>query len=665
MAAIQDDEPVDAGRAVSSVPESTDDPTVARSVQAAHAAHAAHADRTAQPSPPSQPAPRAPSGPSTQPAEPVPASQRAAEHSDSPAEPAQAAARARSTRGSDLAPPRTSLRRRGRRKGKRRSSIVERRRARKKTPVVGIVLALFVAGIAGYGSYQVYTEFTKPGAGADVLGLLPESTLAAGSVERVRQLERDLGTLSGGVGRHQLEGALASFRRSAVSYLVDGLGVSHASASKVVDHTTATSFGIVPVGDGTERVILLVIDERFEPLSLLTPRPAVAERIGEQRIHRGTLYAAALGQTLVLCRSPAPIKKMIESELAQGAGSLGQVPEFVEARTAFAKEGRAWFYVSPGLPPGSAPGLAAKSVSALPAARYAAGWVTVRDPKAVVRGRLAIADKATYSQVRLAPAKLITPGCIPATADFAIAANLGDPTVTYDRLLVTLDPRLRQETGQAFSDIIRRFERSHGLFLRDELLPLLQGEIAVFGGLSPWPAFAILATVVDPDAAAPVLVKTMNAVLGTEFKLDDAAGGARWIAAGGSVVFGFVGNVLVIASSADVLTGVRAARKSGKTLAGDAAFRSAVGAAPKASLVVAARESEAARTARHGGERAMLVCLVTMVPDGIRFVATVPDVAEALIWLGATIEGTRLPAPQPSTTRPAESTGAARVSDPR
>jgi hypothetical protein len=617
MAAIDAGAPVGASDTVAGVPESTADPQVAQSVQAAHAAHASA-------KPPAVPAASVPPASTSSPAP-------------------------------KCGPPRPGSRRRGGARG--RGGIAARRRAKKKTPVVGIVLGLFVLGVAGAGAWQVQKHLSQPGAGADVLSLLPDNTFAAASVERVHQLELDVNRLSGAIGRHQLEGSITTFQRSAVAYLMQGLGVSHDSATGIVKRTVAAAIGVVPEGEGAEQVVLIVIDPAVEPLPLLNPRPPVHQVVGDVQMLKKSLHVAVLGQVLALCKSPGPLARMMEAHENGGKGSLGAIPPFIEARDAYAKKGRAWFFISPSVPQEREQGLAEKSVRALPSMRYTAGWLDIRDPQAIVRGTVALADVAAYQKMRVKPDALTIADHVPADAALAVAVNLGDPVQTYDRLLVGLDARFERETGSKLSDIVRRFELANDLYLRDKLLRLIKGQIALCVNPSAGPGFAFIARVVNVEAATLAIKQALKSVLKGEYTPVASPGGRLWQSKKNPVVFGFVDEVLIIASGPKALNAVRSARSSGKTLAADAAFRVAVGQNPRGSLLLAVRESEHAQIARHGGGRALFVCLVSMEADTIEFSASAPNLAEALIWMGAELEGAAAsPRPQPPTSPPAGAT---------
>ena len=533
-----------------------------------------------------------------------------------------------------------------------------RRRARPRLPVGRIMLAVLVLSAAVVGGYWLYRRSREPKAGAKSLGLLPASTLAVASVDKVDRLTADLSRL-GGTEWKRVVGALRVYRTRADDALAAELGVSKDNASRVVGSVTALGVGIVPVkGAAPATVTLLVLRDASAVADVFG---GAASAIGTVD-RKGRAFVARFNNTIALCRRREPLDSMAASFAKKGAGSLEQDAAFQKVRDEYCRRGRAWFYATAEGAKRAGP-LLGRAAPFVPGFGQIGGFLALRGARVAAQLRAELPAKhAFYDQTRLPPRELAIHKFIPGDVEFGAALSLGEPKTTYDRLLAALDAKVEEQFSKSLRGIIRAFERqSGGLYVRRDIVPVLSGELGFFSSRGNPLGGTVLVGVVAPKVAQGALSRVIEGRLGSKPKLSSEKGLMVWTVPGKfPVKYIFVDKVLVVSSTVKGLETVKRARKSGSTLADAPGFRKALADLPRELTgLFFVRESETDREARHAESAWSVVVGLSTEKSAASVSVSVPRLAQLLL-AGATTKRTPLPkpekepAPEPQKLRPAE-----------
>jgi hypothetical protein len=533
----------------------------------------------------------------------------------------------------------------------RTSRIAQRRRSRKKAPVLAIALGLLAIAVACGGGYYYYTLINQPGPGAQALGLLPNTTVFAASVEDLPVLSRELSELSDAES-HKIRGAVDAYRRSYEVLLKDALDLKeYADAAVLLRETRAIGCGVVTTGKKAAPpalITLLVFDKPNMPAALLRSKIPVAGDISGVRLHKGNSFCVMLDNVLAISDQRELLEGMIRGSLVTGnPESLGAVPEFAAARAEYSRKGAAWFYVSANvMSAGKQVGAAVagpdggNAVGLAPRIRHIVGYVEVRDPAMDVKLKVAMSESDPYyAKLRIKPKALTTPEYMPGNAVFALALSLDEPTALYDRLVeeAGADERFVKGYGERLAAKVRRFERSEGrLSVASDIVPLLSGEIGVcvmpsVPGKLAMPDGALLIPTIQAAASEGTAKRLVKHLTGVEPKLVKVGGIEAWTS--GPVAYMFVDDMLVVSQSPAGLKAVKKAHDSGKSLASNDAYRRAMARVPNQStLMLYAHESAESRTSRHAGEQAWTALTsVAMNENDIAVAVAVPSLAQLLM----------------------------------
>ena len=196
----------------------------------------------------------------------------------------------------------------------RTSRIAERRRSRKKTPVLAITLGLLAVAAACGGGYYYYKLINEPGPGAQALGLLPNTAVFAAFVEDLPALARDLAQLSD-AEPHKISGAVEAYRKRFETDLMQALKIDYAAAARLLSATRAAGVGSVPAagqGGAMATVSLLALDEPIVATQLLQKIPPAADITGV-RLHKGNAFCVMLDDVLAICEERGPLEAMARS----------------------------------------------------------------------------------------------------------------------------------------------------------------------------------------------------------------------------------------------------------------------------------------------------------------------------------------------------------------
>ncbi|MFO7900213.1 MAG: DUF3352 domain-containing protein [Planctomycetota bacterium] len=539
----------------------------------------------------------------------------------------------------------------------RKKPKLPRRARRKKGRVVSIVVFLAFLAAAGAGGWWLYQWSRAPGAGATALGLLPESTVAAGAIERVDHLPRELARLED-ADRTRLRAALNTYREHAETWLVQELKLSRSAAADAVKSVAAGGVGMVPVEDGGPAVVgLLALDSKSAVSAFLAHDGPAPCRLGR----KGNRFTAAFDRVVGICSRKEPLEQMVDSFGNEGAGSLGRDEAFCAARAAGAEQGRAWLYATGEAKSGLArAGPAGPKGEALaPAFDRLTGVVQFDGSRLVLRVRVAVKQgEEYYGQIRLAPGELRMPEYIPRDPGLAVAVSLGDPTETYEQILESLGERADQ-TGLNPKVAIRKFEHDHeGFYLQRDVLSVLSGEAGLF--VPSWEEgffkSTVLLAVKDPDEAEAGLRRLSETVLGSEPAMALRAGRpVLQLPSTPRIYCAFVDQMLVVTLDAEGVAAVRRAKDSADNLTANERFQQARGRLPeRLSGLVYVRESDAKRGARSGGEPWAAGLGVAMGESELTLAAALPNLGQALLAHATNLRKRRpgRAEPEPATPQP-------------
>ncbi len=525
---------------------------------------------------------------------------------------------------------------------RRSKSIAARRRKSKSPSVLAIVLAGLVAAAVGAGGYYLYRSRTQPGPGARALALLPASTLAGMSVENVDRLETELARFSG-CNPYKLKGAVGGYRKRAESWVATGLGVPYDQASRLVRSVGAAGVGIVPMKDGPPAVVvLLVLNHGGVVDELVADALKPAESISGNIIYIGRrFFLARLENTVALCSRREPLRSMIRSSVGGGGNSLGRDPLFTDARAAYSRKGRAWFYVSGAALKspehlGELTGPMSAAASLAPGMKYVAGFLKLDDPRVLARAYAELPDEhGEYDDVRLEPRELTTAEFMPADAQIATMLSLGAPERTYERVVTALNPKFKEEFGLDLRSMIEHFETGgeEKLDIASEVVPILRGEVGFFLSAGKMPSGAVILPVVEQKKALEVVRRLVKKVCGTEPKPTTQGGLEVWQA--GSmppVAYTFIDGALVVSTGRPGLSAVADARTSKKTLANDPGFKKPTAGLPtESTLLFVVRERAAGSEQESGASRASAAVSLSMERSGVSIFVSIPNAARALV----------------------------------
>jgi len=514
------------------------------------------------------------------------------------------------------------------------------RRGKKKgsRAVLWVGIAAAVAVLAGGAALFVFSRAKGPGPGATALGLLPASTEAAAELEDVGSVERELARFSG-AGQASFQEALSAYKNHVREWLVRGAGISEEQAAAVLAATRSFGLGLVPVQDGKKGpptlVALLALADSGKVVGQLKLQPEGAPVSGVQ-IYKGKAFLALLGSVLVVCERQEPLGEMAKAFAGGGAGSLGQVAQFIAARTADAGKGRAWCYVTgPGLQDGAAklveflPLKQLSVMSALvPDAQYVSAWANLKGPQVAAHGVVQLPrDRTEYDRRRLEPKAFSVTRYVPATASTAVILSLDNPAVAAERLLDVLNGAYRERFSGDVTGLIRRLEIMKGgrLAFATDVLPLLAGEAGFFELSGAKPAKVLVLTVSNADGALRVADVIAGKLSGKE-PAPVSQGGLSMRKTAGTppVWYAMMDGAFVLSDSADGLLAVTKAMAEKATMADNAVFRAAAAALPAASTLLMAVEPGAAGDA-DGGEPCPLIVSASMGAAEMTLDAVLPS----------------------------------------
>ncbi len=517
---------------------------------------------------------------------------------------------------------------------RKKPRLPRRSRRRRRKPgrfTSAVVLILFLAASAGTGWY-LYRQSRAPVDGGRALGLLPDSTVAVASIEQFDRLRPDLVRLQE-ADRSHVEDALEFYRDRTVRWLYDTLDLAPPDADRAVNNIVHVGVGLVPVDtEPAAPVILLTLSSRAATATFVSETAVGPRRLGR----KGRLYSVVFEQVVALCRRREPLEQMANSFAEDGAGSLAQSEWFRAAHAEYSEKGRVWFYATSEAVPAIAQAARARRAAALvPSWQHAAGRIELGRSSVLLHARVSIGGgREYYTQVRLAPRELRALEYAPADAGGALALSLGEPMQTYRRALAALSERAG-ETGINPRVMARQFEHDHeGIYLERDVISELAGEIGLILPASGEPTGGALLLAVNSSRRAEEKLRYLSEkILGAEPRTTVRDGRPVLVLPTPEPIHcAFVDDMLVMSLRAQSVVDVRAARRSGETLAADERFATLTGALPaRLTGLLYLREPEAARSARRGSAPWTAALGFAMEEARIVLAAALPTPGQAIL----------------------------------
>ncbi len=506
-----------------------------------------------------------------------------------------------------------------------------RRRRRKPGRSASVIVLVLLLVVSGGTAWYFYRQSRVQVDGGRALGLLPDSTVAVASIDRFDQLSRDLMRLQE-ADQSRVEDALEFYRDRTVRWLYDTLDLAPPDADRAVNNIVHVGFGLVPVdGEPAASVILLTLDARAATATFVSEAAEGPRRLGR----KGQVYSAVFEQVVALCHRREPLEQMANSFAEEGAGSLDRSEWFQAARSEHSEKSRAWFYATGDAVPALVGAAGGGGAALIPSWQHATGRIELARSSALLHVRASIGGASEYyTQVRLAPRELRTLEYAPADAGGALALSLGEPMQTYRRALAAVSERAR-ETGINPRVMVRQFEHDHeGVYLERDVISELAGEIGLILPASGNPTGGVLLLSVNsPRRAEEKLRYISEKVLEAEPRTTVRDGRPVLVLPTPEPIHcAFVDDMLVMSLRAQSVVDVRAARKSGDTLASDRRFATLTDGLPdRLTGLLYLIEPEAARSARSGAEPWTAALGFAMEEPRIILAATLPTPGQAIL----------------------------------